>query len=223
MRPCVTVTGTRASYGPNWQWNPTLQSRRISRRCVRRREPCWISLARRRLGEDALPQAPVIRVARGDDGASATAAVSSPAAGAALPADRRHRLRALVWSLLGVALLSGSVAVIASERASGRGERSVAIVPLQNGSRGQPRLSGGRTREYSDREIESSARPSGDRDERHAARLTCPPAISGALGRRVGVTALLTGRLMRERDTLRFSFEVVRGGGMARVWQGEGS
>jgi DNA-binding SARP family transcriptional activator/TolB-like protein len=167
-------------------------------------------------GEDALPHAPVIRVTRGDDMSSATAAVSSASAGAALPADRRRRLRARGWSLLGVALLSGSVAVIASDRASVREERSIAIVPLQNGAE-----------DSLDYVVEGLASTATERLSRVPGlrviatsvmrQYDAPTNDLGALGRRVGVAALLTGRLTRERDTLRFSFEVVRSRDGARL------
>ena len=168
-------------------------------------------------GDDASPQAPVIRVARGDDLPSAAAAAVSPAtAVAALPAERRHRRHPLVWSLLGVALLSVSLAVIASERASGREERSVAIVPLENSAE-----------DSLDYLVDGLATAATERLSRVPGlrviatsvmrQYDAPTSDLGALGRRVGVTALLTGRLLRERDTLWFSFEVVRSRDGARL------
>src|SRR5688572_8140917 len=147
--------------------------------------------------------------------ASATTAPSgSP--DAALPADGRRPRRALIWSLLGVVLLAGSVALITSERARDREERSIAIVPIENGAE-----------DSLDYLVEGLASTATERLSRVPGLRVIATSVMrqydgrtrdlGALGRQVGVTALLTGRLERERDTLRFSFEVVRSRDGARM------
>jgi DNA-binding SARP family transcriptional activator/TolB-like protein len=135
---------------------------------------------------------------------------------AALLATRRRTRRMAIGSVLGVVMLSGSIALIASERAPHRDERSIAIVPIENGAE-----------DSLDYVVEGLASSATERLSRVPGLRVIATSVMrqyegrtrdvGALGRQVRVTALLTGRLVRQRDTLRFSFEVVRSRDGARL------
>jgi DNA-binding SARP family transcriptional activator/TolB-like protein len=141
--------------------------------------------------------------------ATAPSAASSGSPHAALPATRRPTRRTVIGTVLGVVLLSASVGLIASLRAPDREERSIAIVPIENSAE-----------DSLDYLVEGLASSATERLSRLPGLRVIATSVMrqyegrtrdlGALGRQVGVTALLTGRLVRERDTLRFSFEVVR-------------
>jgi DNA-binding SARP family transcriptional activator/TolB-like protein len=146
---------------------------------------------------------------------AATTTAPSGLLDAALPADGRRARRALIWSLAGVVLLSGSVALIASNRAPDPEDRSIAIVPIENAAE-----------DSLDYIVEGLASSATERLSRMPGLRVIATSVMrqfdgtrdlGALGRRVGATTLLTGRLVRERDTLRFGFEVVRSRDGARM------